>query len=334
MKMKNIIRILPLLILIASCKRDNKQFEGPSLEDLNGPFAMVKPFTASKTAADFSKGETITFGAEFTKQCDWTITIYGDLSKARKIISGKSRTVDAGNATWEGTTTILPAFRTEPCKAVLKIAGVTDSFSLNLGVNGVRVPKGLVIADFESGLNIKWNTFIQSGANMDFKVKTDAFSVQGKNYLNMAGTVSWDWLIGLIDFPASAYGLPTLALSTVPEDVYFNCLIYGDATPNPSRVLFQFKEDDNNNKTFDPSADDQFDKEIIVNWQGWKLVSFKYSDLIHLSNGQPAPNNGNNRHNPNSIVTLSMLHLANPSMGAAGTKIDYLIFTDKSPLQL
>jgi hypothetical protein len=51
-------------------------------------------------------------------------------------------------------------------------------------------------------------------------------------------------------------------------------------------------------------------------------------------NGQPAPNNGNNRHNPNSIVTLSMLHLANPSMGAAGTKIDYLIFTDKAPLQL
>lgn len=332
--MKHIIRIIPLLVILASCKREGKPYEGPSLEDLNGPFGMVKPFAASKQAADFSKGETITFGAEFTKQCDWTITIYGDLSKARKIITGKSRQLTPANALWDGTTTLFPAFRTEPCRAVLKVEGVSDSFTLNLGVNGVRVPQGLVIADFEGGLNAKWNTFIQSGLNMDFRVKSDNQSVQGQNYLNMAGTVSWDWLIGLIDFPASAYGSPTLSLTNIPEDVYFNCLIFGDATPNPSRVLFQFKEDDNNNKIFDASADDQYDKEIIVNWQGWKMVSFKYSDLIHLVNGQPAPNRGNNRHNPNSLVTISMLHLANPSMGAASTKIDYLIFTEKAPLQL
>lgn len=324
------------MVLFTSCKRDNMQFEGPSLVDLNGPFGMVKPFTANKAAVDFSKGETVIFGAEFTKQCNWTISIYGDLSKAKKIISGKSRQIDAGNGVWNGTTTVFPAFRTEPCRAVLKIEGVTDSFTLNVGVNGVRIPQGLMIADFETGLNPKWNTFVQSGPNMDFKVKSDAFSVQGKNYLNMAGTVTWDWLIGLIDFPASAYGANTLSLSTIPEDVYFNCLIYGDPNvANPSRVLFQFKEDDNNNNVFDEkTGDDQFDKEIIVNWQGWKLVSFKYSDLIHLVNGQPAPNNGNNRHNPNRVVTISMLHLANPSMGAGSTKIDYLIFTEKTPLEL
>lgn len=333
--MKSTFKIFLGIVLLTSCKRDNKQFEGPSLQDLNGPFGMVKPFTANKTVVDFSKGETVSFAAEFTKLCNWTISIYGDLSKARKIISGKSRLIDAGNGVWNGTTTILPAFRAEPCRAVLKIEGVTDSFTLNIGVNGQRIPQGLMIADFESGLNPKWNTFIQSGANMDFKVKGDAFSVQGKNYLNMAGTVTWDWLIGLIDFPASAYGANTLSLSTIPEDVYFNCLIYGDPNvANPSRVLFQFKEDDNNNNVFDVTADDQFDKEIIVNWQGWKMVSVKYSDLIHLVNGQPAPNNGNNRHNPNRVVTISMLHLANPSMGAGSTKIDYLIFTEKTPLEL
>ncbi|MEK0420418.1 MAG: hypothetical protein EBV15_00225 [Bacteroidetes bacterium] len=332
--MKSILSIFIGIVLFTSCKRDNNQFEGPSLQDLNGPFGMVKPFTASKTAVDFSKGEIVTFAAEFTKQCNWTITIYGDLSKARKIITGKSRQIDAVNGIWNGTTTVLPAFRTEPCRAVLKIDGVTDSFTLNIGINGLRIPQGLMIADFEAGLSPKWNTFIQSGANMDFKVKSDAFSVKG-NYLNMAGTVTWDWLIGLIDFPASAYGANTFTVSNIPEDVYFNCLIYGDPNvANPSRVLFQFKEDDNSNNVFDVAADDQFDKEIIVNWQGWKLVSFKYSDLIHLVNGQPAPNNGNNRHNPNRVVTISMLHLANPSMGAGSTKIDYLIFTEKTPLEL
>ncbi|MFN5218091.1 MAG: hypothetical protein ACK5CL_04925 [Sphingomonadales bacterium] len=333
--MKTLIRIIPLMLILGSCKREQKQFEGPSLEDLNGPFGMIKPFAASKATVDFSKGETVIFSAEFTKQCDWTITISGDVSKAKKIISGKSRQVTASNAVWDGTTTVLPAFKTEPCKAVLRIDGVKDSFMLTLVVSGIRVPQGLLIADFETGLNPKWTTFIQSGQFMDFKVKSDAFAVQGKNYLNMAGKVTWDWLIGLIDFPAFAYGSSTLTLSSVPEDVYFNCLIYGDTTPNPSRVLFQFKEDDNNNKAWDQNGgDDQFDKEIIVNWQGWKLVSFKYSDLIHLKNGQPAPNQGNSRHNSNNIVVLSMLHLANPSMGAGRTKIDYLIFTDKAPLQL
>jgi hypothetical protein len=333
--MKTIARILPLIFILAACKREKKSFEGPSLVDLNGAFGLMVPFKASKPAADFSKGEIITFSAEFTKQCDWTITIDGDLSKARKIISGKSRQINAINAVWDGTTTIFPAFKVEPCKAVLRVEGVKDSFVLSVSVSGLRAPQGLLISDFESGLNSKWTTFIQSGLGMDFKVKSDAFAVQGKSYLNMAGKVTWDWLIGLIDFPAFAYGSSTFSLSTVPEDVYFNCLIYGDTTPNPSRVLFQFKEDDNNNKAWDKNGgDDQFDKEIIVNWKGWKLVSFKYSDLIHLENGQPATNKGNNRHNSNNIVMLSMLHLADPSMGAGRTKIDYLIFTDKAPLQL
>ena len=59
--MKSILSIFIGIVLFTSCKRDNNQFEGPSLQDLNGPFGMVKPFTASKTAVDFSKGEIVTF---------------------------------------------------------------------------------------------------------------------------------------------------------------------------------------------------------------------------------------------------------------------------------
>lgn len=118
------------------------------------------------------------------------------------------------------------------------------------------------------------------------------------------------------------------------EDVYFNCLIYGKPNTNESRVLFQFREDDNGNGKFDPASDDQYDNELRVTWEGWKLVSFKYTDMIHLVNGVPASNNGNSRHNPNSLVMVSMLHLANPSNGAASTKIDCIMFTEKGPLEL
>jgi hypothetical protein len=98
--------------------------------------------------------------------------------------------------------------------------------------------------------------------------------------------------------------------------------------------LFQFKEDDNGNGTFESSADDEYDKEIIVNWEGWKLVSFKYNSLARLVNGTPAVNNGNSKFNPNSINKISMLHLANPSIGPGSTKIDCLMFTEKGPLEL
>jgi hypothetical protein len=336
--MKNRIQLVAISLIIpfifGGCQREDKVMDGPSLQDLNGTFNMLAPFKCSKTSVDFSKGETAEFTASFSKLCNWSIRIKGNFSGAQKFITGKSRIIEPGQAIWDGTTTQFPLFRTEPCLATLKIEGVSDSFDLAIGVNGLRQPEGFKIADFETGISTKWSTFIQSGANMDFKVKNDAFVVEGGSYLNMAGTVNWDWLIGMIDFPASAYGQTHFPLTNVGEDAYFNCLVYGVPNANESRILFQFREDDNNNSKFDASADDQYDYEMRVTWEGWKLVSIKYSELTHLVNGAPATNKGNNRHNPNNLVMVSMLHLANPSMGAAATKVDCLMFTDKKPLEL
>jgi hypothetical protein len=138
----------------------------------------------------------------------------------------------------------------------------------------------------------------------------------------------------LIDYPATAYGSANTftTLSTNPDNVYFNCLIYGVPNTNESIVLFQFKEDENGDGTINANTDDQYDLQVNVNWAGWKLVSVKYSDLPHLNNGQPATPNGNGQHNPDKIGKISMLHLANPANGFAHTKIDYIVFTN-TPLE-
>lgn len=334
--MRKFLFITAITLFTYSCKRETVSFEGPSLVDLNGQFGFISPFTADKNAVDFSKGEEVTFYAEFTKICDWEITIRGKISGAKKLISGKSRNISTPPTTWNGSTTIFPVFITEPCIATLKIKDVADSFNLNIGINGIRKPTGLLISDFENGMNPKWTSFIQSGANMDFKIKSDAFAVEGKSYLNLAGTVIWDWLIGLIDFNATGYSSSTnFNLTSVADDLYFNCLIWGAGNNvNTSRVLFQFKEDDNANGVFDQASDDQYDKEIIVDWTGWKLISFKYNSMQHLVNGVPAANNGNNKHNSQAINKVSMLHLANPSGGFASSKIDFIMFTEKKPLEL
>lgn len=334
--MKKLFTIFSIALIVFSCKRENMDFEGPNLQDLNGTFGFLKPFTADKNLVDFSKNETVNFTAEFTKICEWEIIIRGKTSGASKILSGKSRNLSVPSTVWNGTTTLFPTFKAEGCLATLKIAGVLDTFNLNIGVTGVRKPTGFVVANFEMGMNSKWTTLIQSGASMDFKIKSDKFSVEGNNYMNMSGIVNWDWLIGLVDFPGTAYSASTnYNLTSVSDDLYFNCLIYGAGNNvNTSRVLFQFKEDDNGNGAFDRSSDDQYDKEIIVDWAGWKLVSFKYTSLQHLVNGVPATNNGNSKHNSNKINTISMLHLANPANGLASTKVDCIMFTEKSPLEL
>lgn len=331
--MKKYIVISICLLSLSACRKDKSLFDGPSIEDIYSNFKIIEAFKVDKDSVAFATGETATFSARFNKTVNWKITVTGQTSKAQKVIEGQSKTIDATNGLWNGSTTVFPMFKAENCRAKLTVEGVQDSFIVNTKVRSTKVNTGLVLADFETGFSSKWTKFVQSGANMDFNIKTDALCPQGSKYLRMAGTVDWDYLIGLIDFPASAYGTTkTLNLSSNPDAVYFNCLIYGEPNTNPSLVLFQFKEDENADGSINANSDDEYDYQITVNWEGWKLVSIKYSDIVTLVNGQPTTPKGNSLHNPDKIGKISMLHLANPADGFASCRIDYLMFTDK-PLE-
>ena len=168
---------------------------------------------------------------------------------------------------------------------------------------------------------------------MNFQVLSDASSPQGNKYYNMAGTVDWDWLIGLVNFKSTAYGgAPAFPLSANSDNVYFNVMIYGEEGTTNSLVLFQFEEDENSNGIFSSASEDMYSKEIKVDWIGWKLISVKYSDLVNLVNGVTDAPNGNGVHDSDKIKTINMLHLANPNSGFAKSKLDYIIFTENGPL--
>jgi len=335
MKYTTIILFFLSLSVLSSCTKNTDEFDGPSIKELYSDFKVLENFGANRDSVDFANGETVIFTAAFNKTVDWTLTITGNQSGAVKIITGTSRKLDASNASWNGTVTMFPMFKEENCTAQLTIDQVTDTFTVSEKIISRRKLNGFIIADFESGLLPGWTKFIQSGANMDFQVKTDSLAPEGNSYLNMAGTVNWDYLIGLIDFKATAYGSGTdivFPLNTNPDAVYFNCLIYGVPNTNTSLVLFQFTEDENEDGTFNANTEDQYDYQATVDWVGWKLISIKYSDLTSLVNGQPATPKGNGLHEPNKLRQISMLHLANPSMGFASSKLDLVIFTENGPL--
>lgn len=331
--MKKYIIIAACCLGLVACKKETG-FDGPSIQELYSEFTILETFQADRDSVYFATGEDVLFTAKFNKISNWKITIKGETSGAKKVITGQSRNIDVTNGQWNGSTTFFPMFKAEDCIAQLTIDGETDTLQVPIRIKSVKSNPGLVIADFEAGLNPLWTKFIQTGANMDFAVKTDTFAPEQNKYLKMAGTVNWDYLIGLIDYPATAYGTANTytTLSTNPDDVYFNCLIYGVPNTNESIVLFQFKEDENGDGTINANTDDQYDLQVNVNWVGWKLVSVKYSDLPHLNNGQPATPNGNSQHNPDKLGKISMLHLANPANGYAHTKIDYIVFTS-TPLE-
>lgn len=334
MNKKLSILILLATTFIVSCRKNTTDFDGPSINDIYSNFKVLETFKADRDSVNFKTGQNVIFTAKFNKIVDWTITIKGAISKSIKEIKGTSKTIDATNATWNGSASKFPIFTEENCTVQLTIKDVTDTFKVSEKIIGTKNINGFVIADFETGLKTSWTKFVQTGANMDFQVKTDSLAPEGKKYLNMAGTVNWDWLIGLIDFPASAYGTSkTFELNTNPNAVYFNCMIYGVPNTNPSLVLFQFKEDENADGAINANTDDQYDYQVTVDWEGWKLVSIKYNDIPSLVNGAPATPKGNGLHNPDKLGKISMLHLANPNDGFASSKLDLIVFTENGALQ-
>lgn len=320
--------------LLTSCRKEEiDKTDGPSLADLNGAFSVITDLQASKDSVDFAAGETVFFTAEIAKTTPWKLRVVGMTSSAEKIITGTSKIIDVSQTLWNGSTTNLPLFKTEICKVELTFPGLPDTLSTTVKVIQPKVNQGFLISDFESGFNPGWTTFVQSGADMDFQIKSDVTAPEGNSYYNVAGTVDWDWLIGLINFKATAYsGATVLPLTSNPNSLYFNVMVYGEIGLTNSLILFQFQEDEDASGTFDAATEDLYSHQITIDWVGWKLVSIKYTDIPCLVNGSPAAPNGNGQHNSDKIGQINMLHLANPISGFAKSKLDYIIFTENGPL--
>ncbi|MFK7783878.1 MAG: hypothetical protein AB8B56_02120 [Crocinitomicaceae bacterium] len=321
-------------LLLTACRKDEAdQIDGPSLTDLYGTFGVVTPFAASSPTVDFGAGEAVHFTAEFEKQVDWEIRITGQTSGGVKVITGFGSTIDVSTSNWSGEITEFPVLQAEMCDVQLTFLNEPDVFTEQVEITSPKTNSGFLVSDFESGFNSGWTSFVQSGLNMDFQIKSDNFSPENGSYFNMAGEVDWDYLIGLVNFEAAAYGAPHYPLSTNANNEYFNIMLYGEPGLNNTIMLFQFTEDDNNDGTFTDSSEDMYSLEILIDWEGWRLVSIKYSDIPSLVNGQPAAPNGNGVHNPDKLTSVNMLHLANPATGFAQSKLDYMIFTQNGPLQ-
>lgn len=330
---KSIFLICIAGCIFTSCRKDSEFFDGPSLNDIYGEFSLLTDFDITNRHVDFAAGQTTSFTAEFSKSVEWQIKITGLTSGGVKYLSGISNMLDNTNSIWNGSTSNLPMFRAEDCAVELTFQNETDTLRDTLEVVSPKTNNGLLLSDFESGWNPGWSSFVQSGADMSFVITNDTVAAQGDMYYDMGGAVDWDYLIGLIDIPGSAYGAPHFALNNNPDQVFFNVLLDNPPGITNSIVLFQFREDDNGDGVYSDGAEDMFSIQVTMTETGWQLISSNYSDLTTLINGAPADPIGNGIHEPDKLIQVSVLMLANPATGYSQALMDYMIFTEGKALE-
>jgi hypothetical protein len=335
--MKGTLKYITLFALIGmlGCSEDP---EGPLLSDLYGEFNLIAGLEVSSDAVDFCSGESVFFTAEFSKSTDWELRIQGLSSGSEKIISGKSRRLDATNTSWNGSTTDFPLFRAEQAEITLYVPEDTLYMKDTVSIDVPKCDEGFVLLDFESGENPLWDEFVQSGGQMTFNVDDVDTAAQGQYYYDMAGEVNWDWLIGYLYVPAASFsdsvlqGGNTLPLSGDPNNVYINFLLNSPVGINNELLLIRINEDEDLDGTFNGANEDQYSIEIRNVDPGWNLYSFKYSELAALFNGQPTSAAGNDLHEPDKIHQVEFLFLADPSSGYSRLLMDYVVFTEGGPL--
>ena len=329
--MKKTILFIALFVSFA-CQR-KEVIEGPLLDDLYGDFRVLEDYTATNQQVDFSIGESVVFMARFSKTVDWEIHIVGQISKAEKIIAGKSKIIDDQNGIWNGSTTNLPMFKVENCLAILTVPDELYTDTLDVIINETKIDEGFLISDFENGVNPGWTVFTQSGADMSFFIVESDSSAQEYHYYDMGGAVNWDYLIGYIDMPSSAYQEPTYPLPENPAEVFFNVLLNKPEAINNEIVLWQFWEDDNEDGDFDENSEDMYSLELKGLEDGWQTISIRYDELVSLSNGVPTTPAGNGIHEPHKLLNIRLMFLADPASGYSQTLMDYIIFTEGQELE-
>ena len=314
---------LLLLLSLAGCKTDD--FEGPGLNDLYGEFDIVEPMALNRSTVDFANQETVYATAAFSKIIDWKITITGQETGSQKVITGKSSKIDASNSLWMGNTTVFPIFRAEPCEVMMTFLNEPDTLRATLTIAAPKANPGVLIDNFEQGLNPNYANWGIHGVNF-YPDSSDHPAAEGDYYFRLNGTVNWDWLINKISIPPSA-GATYFALPSNPAGLYFNCFIYGEKDKANTLLKFEFREDDNGDGTYDANAEDRYDYQLNVDWDGWRLLSLDYSQLATPSDGQFGGANGNKFHQPDKILLLDILLLSDPNLGEARSDLDYMIWT-------
>jgi hypothetical protein len=335
--------------ILFSCKK--KEQIGPSLNDMAGPAIITANLSASNATPNFSTGGSVYFNAAFQNDANWVLTLTGNISGAVKFFKGVGKTIDASNATWDGSSGNNFSFRVEPVVAVLTFPSASNSSlatqQITINITGIKssASQGKIVTDFSNSTKIA-NSYTYANINHSFFNDTTKWGsdwqptdtsrvypeVDGNPYLKMSGN-PWDAsngpnsispYIDMIRFWASSSDInyhKYFPLYSDPTQVYLNFYVYNTGTPDT--WLTASVIEDANTFTY-----------TIKNprWTGWKLFSIRYSDMI-ASNTLSLPDPTKVSHIDFVLLSTASQTVLNQKTEIVSTAIDHIIWTFNKPYQ-
>lgn len=298
-------------------------------------FSVVEAFAASAETVDFSTGESIHFTAEFNIATQWNIEIRGTESGAVHLIDGVGSQLTSDNATWTGSTTELPIFKSEACEVILHLPDHPQyGDTLTVNVAAPKVHDGVLFVDFETPLGVhgELGDFEDELSPLTGR-RNDIPAGQGEYYYFMEGTDDQvnNFFVGLVLINSSVTGNTYAPLPTTsPQDLYFNFMMWHDGSPHCIAVI-QFCYDANGNGVFDDvNAGDQVfqvEGDFPLDHVGWRRYSHPMSDA------------GMSAAQLEKLVAIRIILISNMNTQPTPPQpvrfgVDYMMFSAGGPLEL
>ena len=327
--MKKLLYISLLFLLIVSCRKNNEDtIEGPSLNDLYGPFSILDSLILYENV-NFSAGESVAFNMEISKKTNWEIEIVGASTGAKRKFIGSDRIISLENANWKGGADKFPSFELEKSYVTIRFPNEEGepTFTDSITITGLKKDEGTLITSFEDGFKSDWASFNQTTVSGSITCSDDN-AAKGDCYYKWDGLVTWDWAVGsvTINAPESGFDLPPNA-----NNLFFNMgnkMVSNKGIKN-CFIQFWFDEDDNGDGVFNEATEDRFMYEYWYENDQWNLISFKYSDLKYDSDGNLLEVKGNGLPEPAKLISINVFFLANKDSGIKSEAYaDHIIFTE------
>ena len=328
------------IFTIFSCTKEKS--EGPSINELYGDFDGTASLLVSNKNPNFSNNEVTKFSCEFGKIVDWKISITGLVSNAKKIITGNSNILDSNINFWDGSASEFPFFIEENCALELTFLYQPDTLRDTVLITGTQLyDDGYIVADFENGFPVDGYIKPQINPDQTFVIADDQ-PLLGDYYFQMGGKINFDWALGKIDLKLDYSSSP---ISASAEDFYLNLGILSDTvglhTGQFMNILISESDSAFNSggaadvATIFDSNEEVYKLKIYIDWDGWKLISIRYSDFV-ATNSSPGVTFAKN---PKDIKGMRIACQACPSSGASAqceenfdrmvrTDFDHIIFTE------
>ena len=279
----NILKLISLFILFG-CTKD--EVEGPLINDIYGDFYVIQPLSVINKSPNFSNNEVVKFQGEFNKNIDWKISISGLVSGSNTIISGYSSYLDTNINIWKGNTSQYPFFAEEYCAIELTFLNEIDTLRDTIEILGPQLYNdGFIVADFENGFPVDAFNKPQAGNVQATFTIADDIPLLGDYYFQMGGMVNYDWALGKIEFDLDYSSNPLFSSS---DDFYLNLGILSDTvdlhTGQFVNVLISesdapFDSDNNGVADIFDNNEEVYKLKLYIDWEGWKLISIRYSDF-------------------------------------------------------